>query len=88
MQNYKLELSDHALKVLEKISRREPELCKRLSHALDELETNPQQGKPLKGELKGKYSYRVGPYRIIYRNYQTKLLVIDIDTGHRREIYR
>ena len=52
------------------------------------LEADPFQGKPLKGRLQGSYSCRVGSYRIIYKIFQSKLLVIVIDIGHRRDIYR
>ena len=88
MQSYKLELTDRASRVLEKIAHREPELYRRFVNALDDLERDPFQGKPLKGELKGVWSYRVGSYRIVYRVYRDRLLVIVIDIGHRREIYR
>ena len=88
MKNYKLELTDRASRELEKIAHREPGLYRRLAHALDDLERDPFQGKPLKGELKGFWSYRVGSYRVVYRIYRNKLLVVIIDIGHRREIYR
>ncbi len=88
MQSYKLELSARAQSILERIAQREPELYKRLAQALDDLERDPFQGKSLKGRLKGFYSYRVGSYRVIYRIYRHKLLVIVIDIGHRRGIYR
>ncbi len=61
---------------------------KRVAKALDELEHDPFQGKALKGELKGLYSYRVGSYRVVYRIYRDKLIIIVIDIGHRRDIYR
>ena len=67
---------------------REPELYKRVAQALDDLEGDPFQGKPLKGELKGRYSFRVGSYRILYLIRHHALLVIEIDIGHRREVYR
>lgn len=70
------------------MAKREPEIFRRIFHALDYLEKNPHLGKALKGELKGLYSYRVGSYRVIYRIYREKLLIIVIDIGHRREIYR
>jgi len=60
----------------------------RVASALDDLERNPFQGKPLKGELKGRCSYRIGSYRIIYLVRRSQLLVIVIDIGHRRGIYK
>ena len=88
MRNYKLVLSNQAEHVLGRIRDREPLLFGRVVNALDSLEKNPFQGKALKGELKGRYSYRIGTYRIVYCIEQHRLLVIVIDIGHRRDIYK
>jgi mRNA interferase RelE/StbE len=85
---YKLELSRNAERIVRRMAAREPALFRRLSRALDDLARNPFEGKPLKGELKGRFSYRVGPYRIIYLIRRRELLVLIIDIGHRRNIYR
>ena len=86
--SYKLELSAHAERILRKMAQREPEMYRRLAHALDGLTRDPDQGKALKGELKGRYSYRVGTYRILYLLHRHALLILVIDIGHRRDIYR
>ena len=70
------------------MAQREPALYQRVARALDDLERDPFQGKPLKGELKGRYSYRVGSYRILYLVRRHQLVVIVIDIGHRRAIYQ
>ena len=70
------------------MAAREPALYRRVAQALDDLEHDPFQGKPLTGELKGRYSFRVGSYRILYLIHRHALLVIVIDIGHRRDIYR
>ncbi len=88
MKNYKLELTRQAESVLEDIARREPELYRRVAQVLDDLRHDPFQGKPLKGQLKGRYSYRVGTYRIIYAIFRNQLLIVVIDIGHRRDVYR
>lgn len=88
MKNYKLELTRQAEAVLERIAHREPELYKRMAQVLDDLQHNPFQGKPLKGQLKGRWSYCVGVYRIIYAIFRNQLLIVVIDIGHRRDIYR
>ena len=44
--------------------------------------------KPLKFELKNRWSYRVGTYRIIYSIEHSVLIVHVMDIGHRREVYR
>lgn len=88
MAAYRLELSNQAERVIRRMAEREPALFQRVANALDDLGRDPFQGKPLKGELKGRYSYRVGSYRILYVIRQHQLLVLIIDVGHRRDVYR
>ena len=85
---YKLEFSNQAERIIRRMAEREPVLYQRVSQALNDLERDPFQGKLLKGELKGRYSYRVGSYRILYLVRQRELLILVIDIGHRRDIYR
>ena len=55
--------------------------------ALLSIAKDPAQGKPLKLNLKGKWSCRVGVYRIIYSIHRKILTVYVLDLGHRREVY-
>jgi len=59
----------------------------RIRYALGSLAQDPFQGKPLKQKLKGKYSLRVGMYRIIYGVDQEIVTVYVFNIGHRRNIY-
>ncbi|MBI4248378.1 MAG: type II toxin-antitoxin system RelE/ParE family toxin [Elusimicrobia bacterium] len=43
---------------------------------------------PLHGQLRGLISYRMGSYRILYEVHHRRLLVVVIDLGHRRDIYK
>ncbi len=55
-----------------------PDMQKRLARGLDELEQNPIHGpkiRPLTGQLKGLYRYRVGEWRIIYRIFREDKVV-------------
>lgn len=47
--------------------------------------TDPFQGKSLHGSLKGKFSLRVGDYRVIYRVEGNVVLLLVV--GHRKKIY-
>jgi mRNA interferase RelE/StbE len=60
----------------------------KFSHAVEELASNPLSGKPLQGELKGCYSYRIGDYRVVYSfsSHAQTLTIVKID--HRRQVYR
>ncbi len=88
MAAYSIELSNQAERIVRRMAEREPALYRRVAQAFDDLARDPLQGKPLKGELKGRYSYRVGSYRIVYVVRHSELLVLIIDVGHRRGIYR
>ena len=45
-------------------------------------------GKPLSGSLKGKWRYRVGDFRIIAEIKDDEVLILLLNVGHRKEIYR
>lgn len=44
-------------------------------------------GKPLTGNFKGVWRYRIGSYRLLAKIYDDKLIIFAIDVGHRRDIY-
>lgn len=44
-------------------------------------------GKPLKGDLKGLWRYRVADYRLICSILDQRLVVLVLKVGHRRDIY-
>jgi len=59
----------------------------RIDEHLRILETDPYSGKQLHGELKGKYSLRIGEFRVIYMINQQEKAVYLLDVGHRKAIY-
>lgn len=85
---YKIELSQQAGKDLEKIYRSDRSLYQRLLGAFEYISNNPDHGKPLHGKLRGLLSYRMGSYRILYQIHHGRLLVIIVDIGHRKDIYK
>ena len=81
---YKLRISSRAESEIKKISHPHQ---KAIILALTEIKEEPFLGKPLTRELTGKFSFRVGVYRIIYK-VNKKDKVIDILTaGHRATVY-
>ncbi|MDU2373340.1 MAG: type II toxin-antitoxin system RelE/ParE family toxin [Peptoniphilus harei] len=44
-------------------------------------------GKPLTGNFKGVWRYRIGSYRLLTKIDDDKLIIFAIDVGHRRNIY-
>lgn len=61
---------------------------KRIDAALTLLADNPIPPKAKKLSGRDGYRIRVGDYRIIYEIQKSLLIVLVIDIGHRREIYR
>lgn len=44
-------------------------------------------GKPLTGNFKWVWRYRIGSYRLLAKIDDDKLIIFAIDVGHRRDIY-
>lgn len=85
---YKIVLLSDAKKFYKSLFNSNKELFRRIDNTLEALKSNPFLGKPLKDNLKGKYSLRVGVYRIIYSVERREITVYVLDIGHRREVYR
>ena len=62
-----------------------PDLKRRVRSALRDIIDNPAIGKPLRGELAGLRSCRVGRFRIVYR--PTGAIIEILTLGPRRTIY-
>ena len=60
----------------------------KIKQAVEKLAENPRLGKPLRRELKGRWSYRISDYRLIYRIYEDEILILILTIGHRREVYK
>jgi len=84
---YKIYFTKAALKEYEYLRGHNRNIFDRVKTAVHGLAEDPAQGKQLRLSLKGRWSYRVGSYRIIYSVEHKKLVVLIIDIGHRREIY-
>jgi len=69
------------LKTITKIYR------KGIAEAIDSLNDHPYLGKPLTRELTGKYSYKIGIYRVVYKINEKDKVVYIINAGHRATVY-
>ena len=81
---YRLIISPRAKKHLKDIKKENQEAVK---ISLDEIKEDPSTGKPLSRELSGKFSHRVGVYRIIYRTNQKDKIVTILSARHRGVVY-
>ena len=82
---YELRIFKQASREIKKISRMHQ---KALLEALNAIRENPFSGKPLARELTGRYSYRVGVYRIIYKINKKDKIIFVLSAGHRSRVYK
>jgi mRNA interferase RelE/StbE len=81
---YRLVVKPKAQKELAKLPSKDK---KKILLALEQLKSDPFIGKKLEGELRGIYSLRVWPYRVLYNILRQKLIVMVIRVGHRQGVY-
>jgi mRNA interferase RelE/StbE len=86
MGRYRIEVTLDALRALAKLDK---PVRRRVQVAIDGLGQNhrPSGVIALQG-LRGAYRLRVGNYRVIYTVDDNRLVVLVVELGHRREIYR
>ncbi len=58
-----------------------------VDNALSLIQQDPRQGKSLRGDLKGYWSFRVGIYRVIYTIHKQEVVVSILRIHHRKEAY-
>jgi mRNA interferase RelE/StbE len=84
--SYQVEVTREALRALSKLDK---PIRRRVQSAIDELQADPRpHGAIALQGLSGAYRIRIGEYRVIYTINDDKLVVVVVDLGHRREIYR
>lgn len=83
---YTVTFKPSALKSLRKL---DDDTRERILRTVIRLETNPYQT-PGAQKLQGREGFRlrVGTYRVLYEVHQSRLLVLVVEVGHRREVYR
>jgi mRNA interferase RelE/StbE len=82
---WELKFEKRAKKDLKKIPEKFRE---RIISILPLIAADPYVGKKLSGNFEGVYSYRVWPYRLLYKIEQNVLVVIIIRIGHRQGFYK
>ena len=63
-------------------------IAKWIVRNLEEADNPRRQWKVLTGEFKGLWRYLIGDYRLIAGICDSELVIIALDIGHRREVYR
>ena len=77
----------YAASAARSIRKLDPQVRRRVRSGLNELDIDPERGKPLQLSLKGLRSWRTGDFGIVYRVVNEKIEVIVIALGHRRDVY-
>lgn len=85
---YQVQITDKTLKKLEKLPKREKG---RIIEAIDSLVEDPRPDgcKKLKGNITPiHYRIRAGNYRVVYSVQDDVLLILVVEVGHRKDVYR
>jgi len=65
---------------------------KKAKQIIEKLETdlcsNPGKHKMLTGRFSGLYSYRISDYRVIYSIIDSELIILVLQIGHRKSVYK
>lgn len=86
---WRIELTDAAVKALGRIDRPDARRILRFLHERIAAASDPRQlGKPLRGELRTYWRYRVGAFRIVCHIEDERLCVLVVRVAHRKAVYR
>lgn len=84
MEKYKIEVRKSFSAEFEKIPKHyQTNINKKIAL----LETRPDIGKMLTGSLNGIRRIRIGVYRVAYKIYENRLVVLLLKAGHRKDFY-
>ena len=82
---YALFIEKRAQRTLSRIARQDRE---RIADAIRRLADEPRPPGVKKLSGRDAWRIRVGDYRILYEIYDERLVILVVDIGHRREVYR
>jgi mRNA interferase RelE/StbE len=86
---WRIEVTRTATRQIEKLDHAAQRSIQRfLRERLIEAEDPRQWGKPLHGEKRGLWRYRVADNRLICDIQDEKITVLVLEVGHRKDVYR
>lgn len=84
-----IEITRTAERQIKKLDRRaQHSIIYFLRERLKPAENPRQWGKPLQGDKRGLWRYRIGDYRLICDIQDEKIMVLVLEVGHRKHVYR
>ncbi|MDR2457853.1 MAG: type II toxin-antitoxin system RelE/ParE family toxin [Clostridiales Family XIII bacterium] len=86
--SWKVEFDEKSRKIFNKFSETVKEQILKYLQKVEQSNDPKAFGKSLVGDRKGIWRCRVGDYRILCEIINEELLILVIDVGHRREIYK
>jgi mRNA interferase RelE/StbE len=85
---WRVEFGRDAARDLRKLGRSvQADILRYLRTRIATAEDPRRFGKPLTGDLKGLWRYRMGAFRIVAKIEDERFIVLVLTVGHRREVY-
>lgn len=86
---YRVEISEYALKTFKKIDKQIATMIFAwIFKHLENCENPRVHGKGLAADNKGIWRYRIGDYRLLAHIFDNRLVILVVDAGHRRDVYK
>jgi mRNA interferase RelE/StbE len=86
---WKIEITRTAEKQIKKLAHpAQKTVIRFLGERVQSAENPRKWGKPLRGDKRGLWRYRVGDYRLICDIQDEKITVLLLAVGHRKDVYR
>ena len=86
---WRIEFSDKAAKQFSKLDKPvKQRIIGFLENRLATLDNPKSVGKALQGTLSEYWAYRVGSYRIMTKHLDDRVLIMVVEIGHRKEVYK
>ncbi|RQD68054.1 MAG: type II toxin-antitoxin system RelE/ParE family toxin [Tindallia sp. MSAO_Bac2] len=86
--SYRLVYTEDGLRQLKKMDQSTKRLITSYLRKLEQLQEPRSKGKALSSNLKGFWRYCVGDYRVICEIDDGNIIIIVVDIGHRKNIYK
>ena len=85
---YEVELSERFKKEFRKLDKYTQKIIRAwINKNLVETETPRLHGKGFTANRSGQWRYRIGDYRLICQINDSKLIILALSVGHRRDVY-